>query len=98
MGSRSFVYRLFTRQAHIMNRVDFVDQLPLTAHCDYCVADICTTGWQVAAYGPGQWIGLNSAECPACHSIHVGAAGSTRAAYAEAQKLRHRLLESVDTV
>lgn len=81
-----------------MTRVDFLDQLPLTAHCDYCVVDIRTTGWQVATYGPGQWLGLNIAECPACGSRHIGSAGSTRAAFAEAQKLRHQLLESMNMV
>lgn len=81
-----------------MNRVEFVDQLPLTAHCDHCVAEVRVTGWQVAAYGPGQWIGINVSECPACGSVHFGAAGSTRAALNEAHRLRRVLLEHPNIV
>jgi hypothetical protein len=81
-----------------MNRVDFVDQLPLSVHCDHCVADIRATGWQVAAYRAGQWIGINVAECQACGSVHIGAAGSSREALAEAHKLRRVLLERTNIV
>lgn len=76
-----------------MNRLDFVDQLPLTVHCDYCVAYVRATAWQVAAYGPGQWIGINVCKCGSCGSLHVGAAGSTRSAKAKADKLRQLFLE-----
>lgn len=78
-----------------MNRVEFVDQLPLTVHCDHCVAEIRAPGWQVAAYGPGQWIGINVAECKACGSVHIGAAGSSREALDESHKLRRLLLSEV---
>lgn len=76
-----------------MNRVDFVDQLPLSVHCDHCGAEVRAAGWQVAAYRAGQWIGINVAECQACRNVLIGAAGSSREAMEEAHKLRRVILE-----
>lgn len=78
-----------------MEKVDFLDSLPMSEPCHSCGAVLRAAEWQVVQCGPGEWLAVNVAWCSVCNHLHIAAAGSTRRAYEDAQKLRRRLIRDL---
>lgn len=78
-----------------MKKVEFIDSLPMSEPCHQCGAVLRAADWKVSQCGPGEWLALNLAWCPACSHLHIAAAGSTRRAHQDAQKLREKLIREM---
>lgn len=78
-----------------MERVEFLDSLPITQDCPNCGAVFRPVYWEVQQCGPGEWLGICCHQCEVCQHFQIGAAGSTRRAHADAQFLREKLLREI---
>ena len=79
----------------VMDKVEFLDSLPRSEPCHTCGTVLRAADWKVSQCGPGEWLALNVARCDACGDTHIAAAGSTRWAYEDAQRLREKLMREI---
>lgn len=75
-----------------MNKVEFLDTLPMSMSCHLCGGMVRAPGWIISPVGGGQWAATNVVQCPACDHKHMAAAGSNDHAYKKAQLVRLRFL------
>lgn len=78
-----------------MDRREFLESLPLTEPCHSCGAAFRPAYWEVHQCGPGEWLGLCVHQCDKCQHLHIAAAGSTKRAHLEAQRLREKLIREI---
>lgn len=78
-----------------MEKVDFMDQLPLSEACHTCGTLLRAAAWHVEQCGPGEWLALCLVQCEVCGNLHIAAAGSTRRAQFDAQHIREKLFRQI---
>lgn len=78
-----------------MEKREFLDSLPRSEDCHNCGAVVRAADWQVTQRGPGEWMAVGLAYCASCSRLHIAAAGSTKWAHEDAQKLRMKLMQSL---
>lgn len=78
-----------------MDKQEFADSLPRSEPCHSCGTVLRAADWQIEKCGPGEWMAVNVAWCGQCNYLHIAAAGSTKWAYEDAQKLRRKLLRDL---
>jgi hypothetical protein len=78
-----------------MQKVEFMDGLPLVEACHTCSQVLRAANWQVTQCGPGEWLGLCVVKCEGCGNVHIAAAGSTKRAQLDAQYVREKLIREI---
>jgi hypothetical protein len=78
-----------------MEKVDFMDKLPLSEACHTCGSVLRAADWDVRQCGPGEWLALCMVQCQTCGNLHIAAAGSTRRAQLDAQYVREKLFREI---
>lgn len=76
-----------------MDKLEFLDSLPVETDCVSCGAILTNLQWQIAPYGD-QWLGVCLMRCD-CSWFKCAAAGSDDASHAQAQAMRSKLLRSI---
>jgi hypothetical protein len=84
-------------RAVIMEKEEFVRDLPEVTECDRCRRKIKALDWHIGRFGALEWMGLCIVRCAKCGVYRVAAAGSSAESHHRAQMMRWELLVSLKT-
>jgi len=81
----------------MVEKQEFVDDLPRLTACDRCGAVLTGIEWSVGRYHSSEWFAIGIAKCEPCDWVRVAAAGSDDAAHAHARTMRAGFIASLKT-
>ena len=78
-----------------MTEREFRATLDASTQCSACSRVIGALEWSVTRFDDVDWMGMCFCKCPRCSLLMVAAAGSSEAAYTEAQAARSKVLRMI---